>query len=309
MSKTKTLAIAHRVCPALSKSAVGFDSKEALVGMTARSLAATVSRFNGVVRLHVILDGCPSWRHLFVESFQGVHNTTIFFVDTPSIGNEETYAKQLLILSEEKKAHYLYFSEDDYIYHPDAFTAMADFLDEDGVDFVTPLDHPDRYKSESHNHAQGPMHRLAKEEIRISRFCHWRTAENTCMTFMTTRPTMEATRHTLAKYAGCMDGTMWEGITRRVVFRPWFIFRAILPYLLRFKRPYVFYMPLCAWKQHGFRLLTSRRRYLWQPIPTLAVHLAHGSVPLHEEEILAASTDFLPNGTAAAIHSAALQDL
>ena len=279
----KILAIAHRVCPALAKTAVGFETKEAMVRATTHSLAASLANFDGAVRLFVILDGCPSYRDYFTDAFAPVGNVTISFEDTPSIGNQATYAKQYEILLNQQDADYLYFSEDDYIYQSNAFAAMAEFLSQNEVDFVTPLDHPDRY-----NHALGNKGPLRKETIRTSRHCHWRTAESSCMTFMTTRRIFDEAKALIATYGtGAMDGTMWVALTKTGVFNPAKILSAALAYILRLDRPFVFYMPLCAWKHCGMNMLTTRRFSLWQPIPTLAVHLSRTSLPLHCEDLLA----------------------
>ena len=280
---TKILAIAHRVCPALAKTAVGFGTKEEMVQATTRSLAASLSSFDGAVRLFVILDGCPSYRTFFTDAFAPVGNVQISFEDTPSIGNQATYARQFEILLKQTDADYLYFSEDDYIYQSTAFAAMAEFLDRKGVDFVTPLDHPDRY-----NHALGNKGPLRKETIRTSHHCHWRTAESSCMTFMTTRCVFDEAKALIKTYGtGAMDGTMWVALTKTGVFNPAKILSAALAYILRLNRPFVFYMPLCAWKHCRLHMLTTRRFSLWQPIPTLAVHLSRTSLPLHSEDLLA----------------------
>lgn len=279
----KILAIAHRVCPALSAAAVGFSTKEGMVQATARSLANSLAGFVGEVRLFVILDGCPSYRAFFEDALSSARNVALSFEDTPSIGNHATYARQYEILLGQTDADYLYFSEDDYLYDSNAFAAMTDFLDQEGVDFVTPLDHPDRY-----NHALGNKGPLRKETIRVSRHCHWRTAESSCMTFMTTRSVFDEAQALIATYGtGAMDGTMWVALTKTGVLNPLKLFPAAVAYALHLDRPFVFYVPLCAWKHCGLHLLTSRRFSLWQPIPTLAVHLSRLSLPLHSEDLMA----------------------
>ena len=281
--KKKVLAIAHRVCPALAKTAVGFRTKEEMVRATARSLAASLAGFAGDVRLFIILDGCSAYRAFFTDAFSSFGHVQVSFEDTPSIGNHETYARQFEILLAQTDADYLYFSEDDYLYAGNAFAAMTEILSQDGVDFVTPLDHPDRY-----NHALGNKGPLRKEGIRVSRHCHWRTAESSCMTFMTTRRVFDEAKALVETYGtGAMDGTMWVALTKTDVFNLAKIVPAAIAYVLRMDRPFVFYMPLCAWKHCGLHLLTTRRFSLWQPIPTLAVHLARNSLPLHCENLLA----------------------
>jgi hypothetical protein len=107
------------------------------------------------------------------------------------------------------------------------------------------------------------------------------------MTFMTTRRVFDEAKVLIATYGtGAMDGTMWVALTKTGVFNPAKILPAALAYILKLDRPFVFYMPLCAWKHSGMNMLTTRRFALWQPIPTLAVHLSRLSLPLHAETLL-----------------------
>lgn len=281
MSKTKTLAIAHRVCPALSKTAVGFNTKRKMVEASAASLAEALREFGGNVHLTVILDGCPDYRAIFSEAFSRLANVRLDIAETPSIGNQATYARQCEILLADEESDLVYFSEDDYLYKPPAFVAMADLLNHGNADFVTPLDHPDRY-----NHA---LTAPSPSKIRVTSFGHWRTVGTTCLTFMTSRQILHERADMIASYGtGAMDGTMWLGLTKEDVRSMRKVIPPLFAFLLRRKRPFGYYMPLCAWKHHGLRLLTTRTYTLWQPMPTLAVHLSSTSLPLGSES-------FLPN--------------
>lgn len=277
------LTIAHRVCPHLAKTAVAFNSKLEMVKATTQSLARALQRFEHPVRLFVILDGCtPDYEEVFRSAFPVSGNVSLTIEKTPAIGNFATYGRQVEILKEVSDSQYLYFSEDDYLYKPEAFVAMADLLDKKGVDFVTALDHPDRY-----NHANGNTQGPKDASLRVSRFSHWRNADTSCLTFMTTRKIFHETVDILASYGrGAMDGTMWLGLTKYDVFNLCKVGAGIFGFLFRLNRPFIFYMPLCAWKHHGLRLLSTRRYTLWQPMPTLAVHLSNMSLPLHSEELL-----------------------
>ena len=205
------LAIAHRVCPALAKVAVGFDDKLEMVKVAINSIAKAIDGI--ATKLIVILDGCPvEYEQLIDDVFTKVSSVDYERVSTSAIGNHATYAKQLELLSAfVDEAEYLYFSEDDYIYRKDAFRAMMDFLKRPGVDFVTPLDHPDRY---SH-----VVPERKKVEIRVSGYCHWREVGTTCCTFMMTRTIFMKTRKFLECYGkgGC-DCTLWLGLTKDSVF-------------------------------------------------------------------------------------------
>ncbi len=279
MQNRTTLAIAHRVCPNLAKTAIGFDTKEDMVKATAASLTTAFREFSGDVNLTVILDGCPTYRPFFTEAFSGLANVRLGIEETPSIGNQATYARQCAILLADQKADFVYFSEDDYLYKPQAFAAMADLLCRDNADFVTPLDHPDRY-----NHA---LTAPSPSKIRVTPFGHWRTVGTTCLTFMTSRKILHERADMIASFGtGAMDGTMWLGLTKEDVRSMRKVIPPIFAFLLRRKRPFGYYMPLCAWKHHGLRLLTTRTYTLWQPMPTLAVHLSSTSLPLGSEDFL-----------------------
>lgn len=277
------LTIAHRVCPHLASTAVVYESKFDMVKATTQSLARALQKFAQPVKLVVVLDGCSSdYVDLFNETFSDNKEISLTIEETPSIGNFATYARQVEILKAATTSEYLYFSEDDYLYHPDAFLAMTDILKREDVDFVTPLDHPDRY-----NHANGNVRGPKMASLLITRYGHWRTADTSCLTFMTTRKIFNETVDILASYGkGAMDGTMWLGITKEEVFKLGALLSAIFAFIFRLERPFIFYMPLCAWKHHGLRLLTMRRYSLWQPIPSMAVHLSNMSLPFNAERFL-----------------------
>lgn len=275
------LTIAHRVCPSLSKTAIGFSDKPSMVKATAESLAASLHEFGKTTRLIAILDGCgESYESLFQQTFSSVKNVHLEIIKTASIGNQATYAKQNEVLLEAQNTRLVYFSEDDYVYATNAFSAMADMLSRPDVDFVTPLDHPDRY-----NHV---LSAPKSAEVKVSPYCHWRTVGTSCLTFMTTSKILHECSSFLKTFGtGAMDGTMWLGLTKEDVRD----FSKVIPpafaYICGRDKPFGYYMPLCAWKHHGMKILTTRKYKLWQPIPSLAVHLSGTSLPLHSSSIFA----------------------
>lgn len=267
------LAIAHRVCPVLAKTAAGFDDKLKMVEATTASLAAALEGIDA--KLTVVLDGCPpEYARLFDDTFAG-SRVAYSRVETPAIGNRATYMKQHAILSADAdSARFLYFSEDDYLYRPGAFRAMMDFLAEPGVDFATPLDHPDRYSR--------AMPESRRVEIRVSRSCHWRESGTTCCTFMTKSETFRETSDRLAAYSrGSGDGGMWLGLTKDRIFSPSATIGAALRYLAgrRLTPQGLEFSVLSAWRFHKWKLPFGRRYRLWSPIPTLSVHLCKPSLP------------------------------
>ena len=126
---TYALTIAHRVCPALSKTAIGFSSKEELIKATTESLAVSLTEFGLPVKLHVILDGCPQkFNGFFANQFRNARNVEVTIEETPAIGNAATFGRQVEFLLNAGDSRFVYFSEDDYLYKPFAFTAMAEML-------------------------------------------------------------------------------------------------------------------------------------------------------------------------------------
>ena len=275
------LAIVHRVCPILAKTADNFSDKYTMVEATTASLANALVGFK--VKLVVILDGCPpEYERLFNETFGSREHETVDFscISTPSIGNNATYAKQLEILSAvASEARYLYFSEDDYIYKDDAFVAMMDFLNQDGVDFVTPLDHPDGYQRERENHMASV--------VRASKWCHWKEVSSTCCTFMLKSDTMPMAKKSLSYYAnGGSDFIMGLLLTKKGVFSPSVVIGGAIKYVFGRQRNWMCGIPLLAWLKLGPRLIYAHRFRLWSPLPTLAVHLCTPSRPPFAELIL-----------------------
>ncbi|MDO4801656.1 MAG: hypothetical protein Q4A15_05785 [Prevotellaceae bacterium] len=272
------LTIAHRVCPILAKTAFGYSDKFSMVNATTESLKKALLGVK--TRLVVILDGCDKqYNNLFIECFKDEPNILLEIVETPAIGNSATYGKQLEILYA-AQTDYVYFSEDDYVYMDSAFRRMIDFMSQSGVDFVTPLDHPDRYIPS--------LMRPVPASVRITQDTHWRSTGTTCLTFMTKSSILRNTAPILSSYVKKREeGSMWLGLTKENVFNFKLLIKAGLYHLFGIKQSFLDILPLCAWKRHHLRIILTRKHTLWSPIPTLAVHLCTASLPLHSEEIIA----------------------
>ena len=268
------IAIAHRVCPALAKTASHYTDKFEMVKATTDSLANAIEGIG--VRLTVILDGCPpSYEQLFDDVFADgrINGVDYRRISTQAIGNSATYGRQMDILSSEAAdSEFLYFSEDDYIYREEAFAAMMDFLKQPGVDFVTPIDHPDVYQED--------RERQMSSAIRVSAHCHWREVSSTCCTFMLKSSVWKRARKSLAYYAeGGSDYLMGELLTKKDVFSPVAVFGGAVRYALTGRHNWMNLIPALAWLKHGPRLLWAPKFRLWSPMPTLAVHLCKPSLP------------------------------
>ena len=268
------LAIAHRVCPILAKEAIGFTDKFEMIKVTTSSIVRAIKGIK--TKIFVILDGCPQeYATFFDDTFKNLENVDYERISTPSIGNNATYAKQFEILSSfTKQAEYLFFSEDDYIYKEYAFRAMMDFLKQPKVDFVTPLDHPDRY-----THI---LPETIKVEIKASDYCHWREVGTTCCTFMTTYKTfISAAKRLIAYGKGSGDVVLWLGLTKDYIFSPSATLVKAWRYLFMRKTVKgVELLILAAWLWYKWRLPLGKKYHLWGPMPTLALHLSKPTIPL-----------------------------
>lgn len=266
--KKYDLTIAHRVCPKLAKTAVGFTDKFEMVSATTKSL---LSALDGITaKLFVILDGCDArYEKLYMTTPKSVD---IEIIKTNAIGNAATYGKQIeLLKTAVGSSSFLYFSEDDYLYDKSAFNTMMAVVDTPGVDFVTPLDHPDRYTQH--------IFESQKTEIRVLANRHWRKCSTTCLTFMANPTSFLKALPALETYAkGNLDCTMWLAITQENIYR----FCALATNLFRFivgKTDFNHILQLAAWKWSACYILTHRAQSLWSPIPSIALHLCSESIP------------------------------
>ena len=272
------LAIAHRVCPVLAKTAANYTDKLAMVRDTASSMVRALAGIR--TRLIVILDGCPSeYEHLFDDMFGNIPGINYSKIATPKIGNLPTFAKQMELLDELRSdAEFLYFSEDDYLYKPSAFSEMMSFLRRPGVDFVSPLDHPDAYLP----YGEASISSCVK----AGDSCHWRPAGTTCCTFMLKSRDYPAAEKRLAYYAKTgADYSMWLGITKFGVFSPARVIGGLFRYIAAKRngvdpdgKAFISILPLLAWKSVPMSLMFSKKLRLWTPIPSLAIHLCTPSL-------------------------------
>ena len=211
------LAVAYRIYPRVSKPAQSLpfgDDKLRQAGICLRSFRNSLGSLR--VKVWAILDGCPGE---FRELFKGYFALEdLVLIELDGIGNRATYAKQLDILLSQRDAEVVYLAEDDYLYLADQFPLMLGFLrDGQGVDFVTPYDHPDCYRLD--------LHREPKW-VTVFGDHHWRTAASTCLTFLTRKKTLakyEKVFRTYSRRNG--DCAMWLSLTKKKVFSPFALVR------------------------------------------------------------------------------------
>lgn len=276
------LCVLHRVCPALSKTAIGFPSKMEMVQATTVSLVKSLAKLDARVSLVVVFDGCDdSYVRLFenVCEAEGKGLTDLFIKRTDSIGNAATWNLLVeLALDMGRDAEYIFFSEDDYLFREDAFVLMLDFMNRRLGDFVSPLDHPDKYLYEE---------KWENSNIVVSEFCHWRMIESTCMTFMMRRSLLPKIQRQSYMYQfNCSDAAFWQLLTQWRMKCPltwvkavWSLFRWVINH--NYSSFYLTFIHII--RRIGLRAFFFPRYTLWSPIPTLAVHLSELSLSLRSE--------------------------
>lgn len=248
------LAIAYRIYPGVSKvPAVFADDKLKLSTLCLQSFKRALGPLR--IKMWVLLDGCPApYEDLFRAYFTD-EELEIIYLD--KIGNLPTFSMQIDILTKQTEADLVYFAEDDYFYLPDALVKMVSFLrNNPDADFVTPYDHLGNYDA-----ANGREPHL----IRAFGDHHWRTSVSTCLTFLTRRETLVATRDIFASYSRKnADCCVWLSITQKLrLLNP-------LVHASSLNRCKVW---LLTWFWGYKQILFGGRRRLWQAIPSLATHI------------------------------------
>lgn len=265
------VVIAHRLCPALAKSVVGYTDKADMIRVSLESMRESLKGVR--YRIVFILDGCPeSYGSMIRELFPDGE-----MLPVDSVGNQATYGMQVDLLSRVEDAEFVYFSEDDYVYDPRAFVAMMEWLRKSGDAFATALDHPDRYVADV---------RKFPVQVAVSAHCHWRETWSTCLTFMTRPEVLRREIRIMRFFARFRDeATQWEMLTKYHSFDLRMIGLCLWRMLRRQPLGDAMYA-LTGWK-HGFaQVLLGRRYRLWSPLPSLAVHLCRGSLPPHSDRII-----------------------
>jgi hypothetical protein len=257
MPTSYDLAIAYRIYPKVAKPALAFgDNKLRLSDCCLRSLRDSLRGLR--TKIWVLLDGCPAeYEELFHRYFDARHLVLLRF---NAIGNLATFGKQIDILLNQKDAELIYFAEDDYLYLPGQFHKMVDFLvSHHDVDFVTPYDHPDCYRLQLHRHPKW---------MRIFADQHWRTANSTCLTFLTTRATLTKTEKIFRTYErGNRDASLWLSLSKEGILNPATLARYVM------EDKWLARITVKAWLYGCRQLLLGTRYRLWVPVPGIATHL------------------------------------
>lgn len=255
-SNSYDITIAYRICPVVSKlTPVYHNDKYKLSELCLHSLKKSIGSLKA--RMIVLLDNCPpEYEKLFRKYFKA---EDLEIIKLDGAGNQATYKMQIDILSSQNFSEIVYFAEDDYFYFPDKFAGMISFLKENkDVDFISVYDHLDLYTNELHNH---------RNYIKVFNDHHWRTANSTCLTFLTAKTTLIKAKRVIESFSrGNHDASMWISLTKHrlnpfkaffYMFTNWDLFGIIAK----------------AWFYCWPQILFGKRYKLWVPIPAFATHM------------------------------------
>ncbi|MBI5458142.1 glycosyltransferase family 2 protein [Methanobacterium sp.] len=250
------LTIAYRIYPKVSKNPLVFsDDKYKLSELCLRSLKESLGDLRA--KLIVLLDNCPpEYIDLFKKYFD---QEDLELIELDGVGNLSTFGMQIELLLEQNFSDVVYFAEDDYYYLPNQFSEMINFLEKNNdVDFVSPFDHIDYYKFNFHDY---------KNKIKFSEKKHWQNVATTCLTFLTTKKTLERTQNIFKTYAkGNYDTSIWASLTKFNIFNPFKLFKYK-------EKPYFIAVFFKSWRYSFIQHLFGKKWTLWTPIPTIATHI------------------------------------
>jgi hypothetical protein len=258
------LAVAYRIYPRVARSAIGLpysESKLRLSEICLRSFKRSLGNLR--VKIWVLLDGCPeSYAHLFRKYFD---QKDLVLLSLSGVGNQSTFGKQIQILLEQQESDLVYFAEDDYLYLPDQFPRMVEFVRaQTDAHFVTPYDHLDCYTLDIHRH---------RKWVRVYGGHHWRTAASTCLTFLTRKQTLRQKKRVFQSYCWRNhDCSLWLSLTKTSLFNPTQFVR------FAFRQRHFAKVIAKGWLYGWPQILFGEQMRLWVPLPGIATHLDVGAL-------------------------------
>ncbi len=251
------LTVAYRIYPGVSKIPPVFSSnKLKLSEFCLKSFKESLGDLK--VKMIVLLDNCPlEYNSLFEKYFSP---EDLELISLEGIGNQRTFDLQIKVLLEQNYSEKVYFAEDDYFYLPDQFKEMINFMDSnDDVDFVSAYDHSDYYNHPLHQHDY---------ETRSTATRKWRTANSTCLTFLTTKKTLNEVKNVLKTYVnGNYDSSMWLALTK-FQLSPLKMRKSLEMRKIIFR----------AWSDSWRQIIQGKRYKLWTPLPSMATHMENNCI-------------------------------
>ena len=254
--KKYDLAVAYRIYPKISKEPFfDFNSKLELAELSLHSFREATNTLQ--IKIWALLDDCPpNYKELFLKYFP---KGDLEFIILKGEGNRNTFHRQIEILCTQKDSDLVYFAEDDYLYMPGQSSLLTGFLHENPGAFVSPYDHSDNYSYEINQRGNS---------IKLFNNHHFRTANSTCLTFMTSCQTLQRTRKVFESYSdGNHDASLWFSLTKPNFIYPLWHLRQM------FCDRFVMSLAARAWRYCSVQILAGKKRQLWVPIPSIATHL------------------------------------
>ena len=256
-------------------------SKYKLVELCLSSLKNSLANLRA--KFLVFFDSCSKkWEDLFKKY---ISNDDLEIIHLTAAGETHSYNFAIETLIKQKYSKIVYMAEDDYFYLPNQFKKMIKFIKNNyHVDFITPYDHLDNYTKMLHEYSS---------KIKIFAGKHWRTVSTTCSTFLTTRNTLNCTKHIFLKKISSqnmfskynimnnkilnrllgdfssnpVDNNKWLSLTKINIFK---LFK-ILRYRVQDRGIYEIFFR--AWRFHWRQILFGKKWSLWSPIPSIATHM------------------------------------
>ena len=251
------LVIAYRIYPRISKVPPAYPhDKFKLSKLCLESLATALVGLK--VKMYVLLDGCPAeYAQLFRTTCPAID---LELLELPTIGNKQTFKKQIEILSEQNDAEVVYFAEDDYFYIK-PLKNMVDFVRRGKANFVTPYEHPVCYTTKH----------VIDNHLSLFEGQRYATVQHACLTFMTSKKTLLANQKFLRIFSDWFgsDFVVWGCITLGSRF---FLYLRLLVhprnYTLESLKVYG-----SMWYFAWYRFIINRKFKLYMPINTFATHM------------------------------------
>lgn len=250
------LVIAYRIYPLVSKvTAFHQDNKYELSRVCLESFYDAVKKVNAYI--YIILDGCPpEYKALFEKTLIDIDYE---FIEKDGIGNAGTFDLQMDLLLNQDKSEIIYFAEDDYFYIDNAFEVLLSAAGKEGIDFLSPYDHPDSYNTDFHNYQKN------YREIDGNK---WVNCSSTTMTFLTTKKVLRETKHIFDTYTRRnFDASLWLSMTKLNAFNLPLMLKLLItnfPYFKIYLKMIYFTTP---------QVFFGKKRTLLQAVPARATHI------------------------------------
>lgn len=205
------------------------------------------------------MDGCPPQYKTLIDTLFSAES--VFIIETNAVGNLKTFAKQVELLAAQTFADVVYFAEDDYLYRPGLFYKMVELIKKKEADFASCYLHRDIF-----------THPVHQQEKKIKLFADhvWIKVVSTCLTFITSKETLNKTKDVFLTYAkGNNDCSLWLTLTKKHILNP-------LSWLRMLGNKECAGILKVAVKKSLWYYFTTKKYSLWVPVPAIGTHLEKG---------------------------------